>query len=415
MPYLSFVPLDNTQPLESQQVDPRTFPTLARPSASKMPITDPTFQHSDEDWTQITQPRLRKRVQNRVSQRKHRKSLPSPYGVAWSLHRPLSLDVGLPAELMQFIGSKVRQQRANSIDTERVVLTPKDAGGYPLNGGPISSQSSSNPGGQQHSRRGHEVTKHLQADADPFHQWIVSDELEYNALETPGYAETSSSWLDYPSPSYSTASSYSIGSPSIATTYAHGSSSYDPTAGMGPVRESYSYSGPVAPLGVNARTSAMNTSYHQPSQNSYYMSSTVSPSPYSTSTDPSSLPPLERTYDRSPKPWDPSDAQSSFSGLATGPPDSSYARQPSFNSAGYYGSRSMSTANRIPSVMTIPVPKPMHASYSSYDTELLSPTLGHGIPLRSSDTMLDHDRYEKSRHRSPSGHKQQRSTRYPSH
>lgn len=40
-----------------------------------MPITDPKFQHSDEDWTQITQPRLRKRVQNRVSQRKHRKGI----------------------------------------------------------------------------------------------------------------------------------------------------------------------------------------------------------------------------------------------------------------------------------------------------------------------------------------------------
>ncbi|KAL8639214.1 MAG: hypothetical protein Q9228_003728 [Teloschistes exilis] len=39
------------------------------------PPTDPTFQHSDEDWTQITQPRLRKRVQNRVSQRKHRNKI----------------------------------------------------------------------------------------------------------------------------------------------------------------------------------------------------------------------------------------------------------------------------------------------------------------------------------------------------
>ena len=53
---------------------------LRRRPPRRMPREDPTFQHSDEDWTQITQPRLRKRVQNRVSQRKHSKTYPSSIG-----------------------------------------------------------------------------------------------------------------------------------------------------------------------------------------------------------------------------------------------------------------------------------------------------------------------------------------------
>lgn len=73
MPYLYLLPPDGTQPLLHQPTDIHIVPISHRRSRLKMPITDPTFQHSDEDWTQITQPRLRKRVQNRVSQRKHRK------------------------------------------------------------------------------------------------------------------------------------------------------------------------------------------------------------------------------------------------------------------------------------------------------------------------------------------------------
>ena len=37
-----------------------------------MSMADP----ETEDWTQITEPRLRKRVQNRLSQRKHSESSP---------------------------------------------------------------------------------------------------------------------------------------------------------------------------------------------------------------------------------------------------------------------------------------------------------------------------------------------------
>ncbi|KAL8677805.1 MAG: hypothetical protein Q9186_005812 [Xanthomendoza sp. 1 TL-2023] len=185
MPYLYFISLHNTPPLLHQQAASPSNPTFHRRSPLNMPITDPTFQHSDEDWTQITQPRLRKRVQNRVSQRKHR--------------------------------SKVRQQRADSIDAERAFLAPSSS---------VSSRSSSNPGGQQHGQRDHEYAQHFQAKADGIHHWNASEELEYNTLDIPDYVEPPSPWLDYPASSLPMTSSYSIESPSIAATHAYvGSSS----------------------------------------------------------------------------------------------------------------------------------------------------------------------------------------------
>ncbi|KAI4265556.1 MAG: hypothetical protein L6R38_009330, partial [Xanthoria sp. 2 TBL-2021] len=228
-----------------------------------MPITDPTFQHSDEDWTQITQPRLRKRVQNRVSQRKHR--------------------------------SKIRQQRANSVDAERAMSATKGTREHSLHSGSISSNSSSNPGGQQQGQHEHELSKQVFAEPDHLHPWSGTHGLAYSAFEDPPYAEAHQPWLDYPSSSYPVPSAYPVESPSIPITHTPVSNSYALTQSTGAIGRSYPYSSSTAPSMANTGMGAMRVAHHEPQQHSYYTSPTsVSSSQYLTTTDSTGFPPQER-------------------------------------------------------------------------------------------------------------------------
>ncbi|KAL8854473.1 MAG: hypothetical protein Q9221_000744 [Calogaya cf. arnoldii] len=216
-----------------------------------MPITDPEFQHSDEDWTQITQPRLRKRVQNRVSQRKHR--------------------------------SKIRQQRANSVEAERAISATKRTREHSLHNGSISSNSSSTPGGQQHGQRDYGLSKQLFAEPDHLHPWSGTEGLAYSAFEDPPYTETHQPWLEYTTPSYPVASAYPIESPSIAINHTQSSNPYDFVLSTRPLGRSSSNPIVTATPTANMGMGAMEFAHQEPQQYSCYTPpAPLSHSPYST-------------------------------------------------------------------------------------------------------------------------------------
>ncbi|KAL8825805.1 MAG: hypothetical protein Q9170_007652 [Blastenia crenularia] len=138
-----------------------------------MPATDPTFQHSDEDWTQITQPRLRKRVQNRVSQRKHR--------------------------------NKIRQQRASSIDAGNNASAPVSATEYWPPNGALSSNEGSITGERQSHPRGCGSPEQSLLETSLLHDPIGLDGLDHNLLDG------CPPWTGSAAPLYPQASSYPAG------------------------------------------------------------------------------------------------------------------------------------------------------------------------------------------------------------
>ncbi|KAI4156695.1 MAG: hypothetical protein L6R39_001061 [Caloplaca ligustica] len=119
-----------------------------------MPATDPTFQYSDEDWTQITQPRLRKRVQNRVSQRKHR--------------------------------NKLRQQRANSTEAGQTLGSVNASGSWGPNGS-LPLVGSSDAGAQPHLADNRVMTGKQQTETATFHDYGA---IDLNTFETPDFGST---------------------------------------------------------------------------------------------------------------------------------------------------------------------------------------------------------------------------------
>ncbi|KAI4100021.1 MAG: hypothetical protein LQ339_005688 [Xanthoria mediterranea] len=343
-----------------------------------MPITDPKFQHSDEDWTQITQPRLRKRVQNRVSQRKHR--------------------------------SKIRQQRANSVEAERAVSVSKGTREHSLHHGSISSNSSSNPGGQQHGQQDYDISKQVFAEPDHLQPWTATEGLAYSAFEDPPYAETHKPWLEYPSSSYPVSSAYPVGSPSFGIPHAQVSNSYDLAQTTRSIARPFSSSASPAPP-MNSTMIAQ----HEPQQHSYYTTPTsVSHGQYLTTAESTGFPLQERMYERSPNTWNPSTAHYSGPKFDSGSMDSGHTRESSFG-PGYYDSLSMSRANNVSSTATSPAPVPGSRSYSSYDRDLLSPPAS--ISTRSRGSGIDSHRYKSSNttHLSYSVPKEKNRSRYPSH
>lgn len=334
--------------------------------------------------------------------------------MALLLRWPLHLPWFRLAQLTESTGSKLRQQRANSVDAERAMSATKGTRGQSLHSGSISSNSSSNPGGQLQGQQEYELSKQVFAEPDHLHPWSGTDGLAYSAFEHPPYAEAHQPWLDYPSSSYPVSSAYPVESPSIAITHTPVSNSYDLTQSTGPIGRSYSYSSSTAPPMANTGMGAMRIAHHEPQQHSYYTSPTsVSSSQYLTTTESTGFPPQERLYERSSNTWDPSTAHYSYPKLDSGPMDSGYTREPSF-SPGYYGSPSMSRANTLSRTATAPAPGSSSRSYSSYDHALLNSTASLDTEPRGSGFDPHHYKGSNTTDLAPVP-KGKRRSRYPCH
>ncbi|KAL8897483.1 MAG: hypothetical protein Q9207_007198 [Kuettlingeria erythrocarpa] len=173
-----------------------------------MPVTDPTFQHSDEDWTQITQPRLRKRVQNRVSQRKHR--------------------------------SKVRQQRANSVDAAQALSAPmKSHDQWPSH----RSHDVSVVGDHQYHRKSSISPQQQQAQTALFQQNTGLETFhDYNDLGVPDCAIAQSPYVGNLPMTDPPVSTYPAASPEVMSEYPLTSYTYGDIPSGGAQRPSMSSS-----------------------------------------------------------------------------------------------------------------------------------------------------------------------------
>lgn len=316
---------------------------------------------------------------------------------------------------MEPTGSKIRQQRANSVEAERAVSVSKGTREHSLHHGSFSSNSSSNPGGQQHGQQDYDTSKQVFAEPDHLHPWTATEGIAYSAFENPPYAETHQPWLEYPSSSYPVSSAYPVGSPSFGIPHAQVSNSYDLVQTAGPIARPFSSSASPAPPITNTGMNSTMIAQHEPQQHPYYTTPTsVSHGQYLTTAEPTGFPLQERMYERSPNTWNPSTAHYSGPKFNSGSMDSGRNRESSLGT-GYYDSLSMSRANNVSSTVTSPAPVPGSKSYSSYDRDLLSPPASIGTRSRGSG--IDSHRYKSSNttHLSPSVPKEKNRSRYPSH
>ncbi|KAL8986976.1 MAG: hypothetical protein Q9169_008740, partial [Polycauliona sp. 2 TL-2023] len=137
--------------------------------------------------------------------------------------------------------SKLRQQRANSIEAERAASTSKGSREHSFHDGSISSNSSSNPGGQQQGQPDYALSKQVFAEPDQLHSMSGSNEFAYSGFENPPYMGTHDPWLDYPPSSYP-ASSVAFGTfpslPEFDCTFdlGHGNEYHDHGISQSPTR-----------------------------------------------------------------------------------------------------------------------------------------------------------------------------------
>ncbi|KAL9602752.1 MAG: hypothetical protein Q9219_001595 [cf. Caloplaca sp. 3 TL-2023] len=277
-----------------------------------MPPTDPTFQHSDEDWTQITQPRLRKRVQNRVSQRKHR--------------------------------NKIRQQRANSIDTGQAAPAPvPNATGYWPPAHPLPSNGAADINEHQHRQPHVESPKQTPLDTTLFHGRNDFDAFAYNGLDD--YP----SWTGDPGPVYPQTSAYPTISPYAAHDGSQLPTTYAPPAGASskgpPVPSLSTYS--VYDNGLNT-VETTPYEYLQYLQKWYPIPPTfMSPSSFGTRDESAGPSPLEQSQQQAYDAWQPARACDIWSSAAPGPSPLIATKPLDLSGNGYYvSSRTSSVTGR---------------------------------------------------------------------
>lgn len=157
-----------------------------------MSMADP----ETEDWTQITEPRLRKRVQNRLSQRKHSES--SPFLTAINLRLPVLAALSRCRRKRikinsQSQGQSLRQQRKGSL--EAASPSSQTTNTRPGNSVPRLAASSSrhdpdewNPhrSNIEHAKRYTTTPKTVD-----FERWDGIDSFSSEVLETPDLSSLS--------------------------------------------------------------------------------------------------------------------------------------------------------------------------------------------------------------------------------
>ncbi|KAL8717314.1 MAG: hypothetical protein Q9225_005431 [Loekoesia sp. 1 TL-2023] len=266
-----------------------------------MPITDPTFQHSDEDWTQITQPRLRKRVQNRVSQRKHR--------------------------------NKVRQQRANSIDAGHTVSAPSNTGHWSLAGSQPSNEAS-NAGEQQYFQPDGESPKQ-----SPLETILPNERSGFDGFNH-ALLDACPQWPTIPSTVYPQASSYPT-----ASLYTSSDSSHLPMAYVPP--SVGSSKGPT--ISTSSTTSAFDSGHYTVNGSPYeYLQDlqqwypipqpAISPSSYTIRDNSARPSPLEHPQHQSYNAWQAQRTREPWSSSGGGPSPLATTKPLDLNSNGYYAS-----------------------------------------------------------------------------
>ncbi|KAL8935294.1 MAG: hypothetical protein Q9211_004771 [Gyalolechia sp. 1 TL-2023] len=319
-----------------------------------MPTPDPTFQHSDEDWTQITQPRLRKRVQNRVSQRKHR--------------------------------NKVRQQRANSTDAGNPVAAPvKSPGHWPSPNDPLS-------GGQQPTyARGPASPQqpHLETNLAPERSGF--DGFDANLLD--GCAP----WTGSPSSVYPPASTY----PYLTTDPSHLTNTFVSTSDASSKEPSIPASA-SPPMFYNAHDGVGTSPYDylQYLHQWYIPQTSITPIPY-TARDPSAgSPPLEHSQ---PQPYDvmqPRLMCENWPLARAGPSTVPLSKPADSNGNGYYHSSHAPTLTGCIDTRNISLPVHPIKSSSRYAADRNHALFGQGIEPRGSG--INPTYYKSGRHSHPS-------------
>lgn len=311
-----------------------------------MPTPDPTFQHSDEDWTQITQPRLRKRVQNRVSQRKHR--------------------------------NKVRQQRVNSIDTGNTASAPAaDAPGHWTPSGPLSTNDPSNGiGKQQNSQRVRGSPKQPHLDTSLIPERSGFDGFDPNLLD--GVAP----WTGSPSSVYPTASTYPTVSPYLTSDPSHFANTFGTTS-AGTTEAATIPASASPPMYYNAHDGVGTSPYDylQYLHQWYIPQTSITPISYTAPDPPAAPPPLEHSQPQH-QPFEAMQPRLMCENWPLAGARPSAPKQPTHVSgSGFYQSSHPATTME-PRNMTLPV----HSlnSSSGYAADRNVTTIGEGIEPRGS-------------------------------
>ncbi|KAL8947349.1 MAG: hypothetical protein Q9222_006361 [Ikaeria aurantiellina] len=279
-----------------------------------MPITDPTFQHSDEDWTQITQPRLRKRVQNR---------------------------------------SKIRQQRADSIEEGLISSTPAGVPRLSRHGGSTSSNGSSSVGGQYDTRNDYTSSRDHYSAPNLSNQSSNLHGLEYASPNPPGYSDAQTPWLDYPSSGYPVSSSYALESSPVVSSQPRGRYMYDSSTPAASTSRFAPYPVTTPTLSLDTGVTATASSQYDLSPDYSYASPvSISPGSYTIAANPRGLPYEEQGDHQSFNIWDVPATHDTISSFDSSQANPARTKHSMHSGNGYYASQPVSLAYTAASFAT---------------------------------------------------------------